>query len=284
MPTTLQQLNKQLIDTINNIDSNCFSYFKQNGAFGIDLVLNRINELLERAVGTEEELRSLITTISNFKHVEYDDKVASILAFTWNWLNGIERKALVKKLDTAIDNGLKRKLLADVEYFLEKMRAQSKKIEKSIADKQLIFVKGYELLSELGPQAEEHLINNLYDSIPVNIKKSTDVTDKLSKIIVIDDYAHTLHNSACGPEIKQKLDIIAAKAKESGEANREDRLLVLYSPDSASSLQQLTKMDIICKANVLENRLRYKASVHGLESMDNESLVLLYGYVSGILR
>lgn len=254
-------------------------YFKNLGTSGVDRIIRRVAKLIMDDEHDNDSLNNLLSSLHGFKHVKIDDKIAGILSHTWKYLNNLERKKIIQKLDKAINTSVKAKLLSDVEHFMNKMKSDAVTIEKGATRDYIEFTKGYSQLAETGPKIGDTFINKLYDIIPVDIRKSADT--KLDKIIVIDSYAHMIHSSNCGSEAKRTLDAVAAKAKAAGEKNREDRLLLLYNPDSLEQLKKMSGMEILCKANILENRLRAKAQTHGLESLENEELVILWGFFTG---
>ncbi len=278
-----QILKSEIINLANSpVNTYGLDYFKKLGTSGVDIIIRRVAKLIMDDEHDNDSLNNLLSNLHGFKHEKIDDKIAGILSHTWKYLNNLERKNIIQKLDKAIDNSVKAKLLSDVEHFMHKLQNDAAVIEKGATREYIEFTKGYSQLAEQGPRIGDMFINKLYDIIPIDIRKSADT--KLDKIIEIDSYAHMIHSSNCGVAAKRALDAVAVKAKAAGEKNREDRLLLLYNPDAIEQLKAMSGLEILCKANILENRLRAKAQAHGLEALENEELILLWGFYTGELN
>ena len=128
----------------------------------------------------------------------------------------------------------------------------------------------------------------MYDTArEVNLFKEFNIEEpenntRLDQVIYVDKIANFLHQFKLedGKALYKQLDDLADISKSSGEEWREDRLLILDSPDNANKLEALSKMDIIQKGALLDKgksfwRLFEKALKEGVKRLSDTELIVL---------
>jgi len=180
-----------------------------------------------------------------------------------------EKKPEDKKFKTDTQE----ELLGRVRYFLEKTEEGLKK------SKIETFLVGYKRLCLFADRYRQ--VDNLFGTaLEVNVMKGFGIdpqgTDRLSQVIFIDAVAHNLHKEKIYPI----LDELANLSKSFGETERNDRMMILSTPDVKDSLKDLNNITILRKGQQLEDspnlwELFEKAIRNGIQMLTDQELVLL---------